>query len=96
MANKTAPKLPSNVGVAVAIGAASLACGCSSESEPEPTPADAATASDGSQDALSELFQDGTPEDVASELEQMIDAGNDAGEDAPFEATPLYRGVNLA
>lgn len=92
MANRTSPKLPSNVGVAVAIGAASLACGCNSESEPEPTPADASTASDGSQDALSELFQDGSPEDVASELEQMIDAG----EDAPPEATPIYRGVDFA
>lgn len=92
MANRTSPKLAANVGVAVTIGAASIACGCGSESEPEPGRPDASTASDASQDALSELFQDGSPEDVASELEQMIDAG----EDVPFEATPIYRGVNIA
>lgn len=85
------PALAKSVGVAAAFGAA-LAPGCSSsDSSPEPqTQEDAATGND----ALSDVFQDGSPEDVAQQLEAMVDAGPD-GSGGSGGMAPAYKGVTF-
>jgi hypothetical protein len=84
--------LVQKVGVAAAVGAA-LTGGCSSsDSGPESqTSSDAGGAGGAGNDALSETFDSGTPEDVAQELEAMVDAGS--GGYAGW--APSYKGVTF-
>lgn len=73
------------------IGAA-LVAGCTGTDKPAQEPPDAGgdASNEVSSDALDELFQDGSPEDIAAELEAMVDAGEeDAG------PTPIYKGVSF-
>lgn len=78
--------LAQKVGAAAAMGAA-LTMGCSSDSSPGPqAQSDAATGDD----ALSDVFQDGSPEDIAQQLEAMVDGGNPTP-----DAAPLYKGVSF-
>jgi uncharacterized lipoprotein len=80
-------KVTQRVGVAAALGAA-LTAGCSSDS-PEPQPQADAAAGDAQHDALSELFETGSPEDVALQLEAEASDDDGAG------GVPIYKGVSL-
>ena len=84
------PAFAKTVGVAAAVGAALAPGGCSSETDPEPTAEDAGTGSD----ALSDVFQEGSPEDVAQQLEAMVDAGPD-GSGGYGGMAPAYKGVTF-
>ena len=78
----------------VTMGAA-LTMACSSDSD-VPTGRgdnDAAPRGDAGQDALDDVFQDGSPEDVARTLEAMVDAGDAQLDDSP--PTPIYKGVTF-
>jgi len=81
------------LGVAAAFGAAVSGAGCSSDStEPQPKPQTDGGGGGGA-DALTELMQEGSAEDVADALEEMIEAAPEGGgEDGP---TPLYKGVTF-
>jgi hypothetical protein len=81
--------LGQKVGVAAALGAALTGPGCSSDStEPQPQPQ--TDGGGGGVDALSELMQEGSPEDVADALEEMLEGGGGTGGSAP-----LYKGVTF-
>jgi len=86
------PGLARSVGVAAAVGAA-ISPGCSSDAGPEPPAQQDAGA--GGSDALSDVFQDGSPEDIAQQLEAMVDAGPD-GAGGSGGAAPAYRGVTFS
>ncbi len=69
------------------IGAA-VAGGCSG-TDTNPFPADASAEANPA-DALDELFQDGSPEDIAQELEAMVDGPEQDG-----GPVPMYKGVTV-
>ena len=82
------------LGVAAAMGAA-MTTGCGSDSNPEP-PAQADSGAGGGQaDALSELFETGSPEDVAQQIEAMVEASDDGSGGAAGSA-PLYEGITFS
>lgn len=75
----------------LALLGAAVPLSCTKGNAPEPardtdSSAQAMAEQDASADALAEMFRDGSPEDVATALEAMIDTGPDAAGDASREA----------
>ena len=91
--SNTRPALSQKVGIAAAFGAALTGVGCSSDSDPEPqTHTDAGAPGS---DALSELMQEGSAEDVADALEEMLDSAPE-GSGGTGGMAPAYKGVTFS
>lgn len=69
-----------------------LVAGCSGTDDPVATSEASgdAGANEAATDSLDELFQDGSPEDIAAELEAMVEGGDEEG-----GPVPLYKGVTV-